>query len=286
LPATEGRAPLPESASDLAPLSAEFWDTLDAGLAAGGLTLDAAAREAIERHVRLLLAWNSAINLTALRTAEQIARSHVLDSLIALPALRSLSQPRGGTVEAAASGLLDIGSGAGFPGLQLAVTLPLARVALVDSIGKKARFLGVAAREVSGALTEAGRTAPDIQALAERAEDLADEPDHREGWSLVTARAVGTVAELAELGLPLAKRGGHVVAWKLDAGDGALKREVADAARIIQAVGGGPAGIIDLPAAARVGLTGHCLVVIEKRRPTPDRYPRPAGERRRAPLLS
>lgn len=277
---------LPESARDLPPLPEEFWQTLDTGLAAASLTLDAAIRVAIDRHVRLLLAWNSAINLTALRSPEQIARNHVLDSLIAVTAIQGLLKARRGTPVTGAAGLLDIGSGAGFPGLPLAVALPVGRAALVDSVGKKARFLGLAAREVRDALIEAGQEAPEIVALAERAEELAEEPDHREGWNLVTARALGTVAEVAELGLPLTSRGGYVVAWKLDAGDSALEREVAGAARICQAAGGGAARIVHLDAAPDVGLKGHCLVVIEKRRPTPDRYPRPAGERRRSPLLS
>ena len=99
-------------------------------------------------HVRLLVAWNAQINLTALRTPEQIARNHVLDSLIAQPALSRFRS----------TSLLDLGSGAGFPGLPLAVVMPLKRVALVDSIGKKARFLDVAAQEARRAL-EVGRRA-------------------------------------------------------------------------------------------------------------------------------
>ncbi len=247
------------------------------------MSLEPAARDAIDGHVRLLLAWNTAINLTALRTPEQIARNHVIDSLIGVSALHELA---GGVVRAEASvwpRLLDIGSGAGFPGLPLAIALPAGRTALVDSVGKKARFLGVAAAQVGKALGNGGHKSVDISALAERAEDLADQPDQREGWDLVTARAVGTIAEVAELGLPLCGRGGHVICWKLDSGDGGLQTEIAAARRICQAAGGGKPRIIRLAAADRVGLSGHCLVAIEKRRPTPDRYPRPAGERRRAP---
>jgi 16S rRNA (guanine527-N7)-methyltransferase len=219
------------------------------------------------------MAWNEAINLTALRTPEQLARNHLLDSLVAAPTLRSL----GG------ESVLDLGSGGGFPGLPLAAVLPLRAVALVDSIGKKARFLEVAAREVTGALATAYTAdVPAVTVLGERAEDLAAQRSHRETWDVVAARAVGTVAEVAELGLPLLKRGGHVVAWKHDAGDGSLEREVADAARICQAAGGSSAYIVQLPAAERMGLVGHCLVVIDKRRQTPPRYPRPAAERRRS----
>ncbi len=270
------RAPLPQSARDLPTLPTEFWSTLDAGLAVAGIDFPSVARTAIDGHVRLLIAWNAAINLTALRTPEQIARGHVLDSLIAVSTLRRLKT----------DSLLDLGSGGGFPGLPLAALLPLRRVALVDSIGKKARFLDVAAAEVRTALeTDPARdpgTIPEIGAIAERAEDLARDPDHRERWDLVVARAVGTVAEVAELGLPLVRRGGHVVAWKREGLETDLAREISDARRICQAAGGSSPRIERLAGAEQVGLPGHCLVIIDKRGHTPDRYPRPANERRRA----
>jgi 16S rRNA (guanine527-N7)-methyltransferase len=156
--------------------------------------------------------------------------------------------------------------------LPLAVALPARRAALVDSIGKKAAFLRVAAA--------IARDLVAIEVLAERAEDLADEADQREAWDIVTVRAVGQIAEVAELGLPLVKVGGHVVAWK----SAGVESELAGSSRIIRSVGGDRARVVDLPAAGKVGLAGHCLVVIEKIRPTPDGYPRAPGERRRRPL--
>jgi 16S rRNA (guanine527-N7)-methyltransferase len=167
------------------------------------------------------------------------------------------------------------------------VALPARRAALVDSIGKKAKFLEVAAAAVNDALRAAPESAsdgPELVALAERAEDLAEEPDQRETWDIVTARAIGSVAEVAELGLPLVHVGGHVVCWKL-AGKGTdLAAEIAAAGRIVQACGGGTARVVPLPPAAALGLGGHCLVVIRKARPTPGHYPRSPGERRRRPL--
>jgi 16S rRNA (guanine527-N7)-methyltransferase len=261
---------LPTDVGATPALDLVFNEILDRGLSDLALKLDATARGAIEGHVRLLLAWNQHVNLSGLRTSEQVARGHVLDSLIAVPALRAL-----GVTQPA---LIDLGSGGGFPGLPLAVALPAGRAALVDSIGKKAAFLKVAA-------TAAAHDSVPIDVLAERAEDLAEEPDQREAWDIVTARAVGTLAEVAELGLPLAKTGGFVVTWK-SAGPKAEKaqQEIADATRIIRAAGGDRPRIVDLPAADALGLPGHCLVVIDKIRPTPDGYPRAPGERRRRPL--
>jgi 16S rRNA (guanine527-N7)-methyltransferase len=264
------RRPLPTTVDDLPRLDAGFDGIIAAGLTAIPLTLSAKQRAAIDDHVRLLVAWNEHINLSGLRTAHEIARGHVLDALLAVPALRQLARGRD-------SSLLDIGSGGGFPGLPLAVSLPAKRAALVDSIAKKASFLHAAAALVG----------PKIEALSERVEDLADEPEHREGWDLVTARAVGTVAECAEIGLPLARRGGHVVIWKRASDDAAresLNSEIAAARRIVQAVGGAGLHVVELEAAAKVGLPGSVLVVVRKARPTPDRYPRAPGERRRGTL--
>jgi 16S rRNA (guanine527-N7)-methyltransferase len=258
------RSSLPRRASSTPPLDPIFGEVVETGLTALGLTLDPAARAVIDDHARLLMAWNEHINLSGLRTAEQVARGHVLDSLIALPALRELGH--------SLPSLLDLGSGGGFPGLPLAVALPARVAALVDSITKKARFLEVAALAAKGVVV--------VASLAERAEDLADEPDERESWDIVTARAVGTVAEVAELGLPLARVGGHVVAWK----SASAESEISDAGKIIRLVGGANARIVVLPGAAAVGLAGHCLVIIDKVRPSPDGYPRSAGERRRRPL--
>ncbi len=273
------RAALPHSVDATAPLDAAFTEILERGLTELALSLDAPARAAIEAHARLLLAWNEHVNLSGLRTAEQVARGHVLDSLLAVGILRALGRTR--------PSLLDLGSGGGFPGLPLAVAVPARRAALVDSIGKKAAFLEVAAAAVADALSAAPASSsspPELAVLAERAEELADEHDQREKWDIVTARAVGSVAEVAELGLPLVHVGGHVVVWKLAGPGTGLATEVAAAARVIQAAGGGTARVVSLPAATKMGLAGHCLVVIRKRRPTPDRYPRSPGERRRRPL--
>lgn len=277
------RQPLPRDVRDLPALGASFGEVLDAGVEAARVDLSRSEREAIEAHVRLLIAWNEHINLSGLRSAEEIARGHVLDALVAVPELRSLARERAQT---AGITLLDIGSGGGFPGLPLAVALPAKRVALVDSIAKKAAFLESAAAVVTNALRGA-RDEPDIVALAERAEDLADEPDHRESWDLVVARAVGSIAEVAELGLPLTRLHGHVVTWKRandDASRAALDVEIASARRIVQAAGGSTVRVIQLDAAESVGVAGNCLVVVRKGRRTPDRYPRSPGERRRTAL--
>jgi 16S rRNA (guanine527-N7)-methyltransferase len=213
-------------------------------------------RHAIEGHVRLLVAWNAAINLTAIRDPAAIARLHVVDSLAALPLLAT----RG------VDGLLDLGSGGGFPGLPLAVALD-AGALLVDSVGKKARFLAVAAEALE---------LPRVTATDARAEALASSPREREAWPLVTARAVAPLAELVELVFPLLRPGGLLVAWKR----GEIDAELAAAGRAGEALGG-----IDLEVTTPgpVALPEHHLVAITKRRPTPPGWPRDPAVRRRRP---
>jgi 16S rRNA (guanine527-N7)-methyltransferase len=273
--------PLPADPATLPSLSQEFWQTVDDGADALDIELAPALRAAIDAHVRLLIAWNEAINLTALRLPELIARGHVLDSLAAAETVdRFLSAP----ARPGERSMLDLGSGGGFPGLPLAFALRPGRVGLVDSVNKKAAFLRAAAEAGALAFAAAGEPAPQIDVFAERAEDLADEPQHRAGWSVVVARAVGSMSELGELALPLLAVGGHLVAWKRDA-DGALRAELDAARATISAVGGSRPAVRRVDPGGQLGLKDHVLVTVRKARQTPDGYPRQPAERRRAALL-
>jgi len=255
------RAPLPTRVGDLPPLPPAYHAALDHGLARLGLELDRGQRTRIDDHVRLLLAWNPAINLTAIRDPAGIAVRHVLDSLTAVPLLRTRGVER----------LVDMGSGGGFPGLPLAVAVPLRRALLVESVGKKAAFLRVAIE----ATAWAGRTS--VEVAAGRAESLAASPRERGSWPAVTARAVGTLAELVELAFPLLAPEGCLVAWKR----GDLDAELAGARRAIDALGGGTLVVlsVDLPE-----LLGHCLVVATRTGAVPAAYPRDPRLRKREPI--
>jgi 16S rRNA (guanine(527)-N(7))-methyltransferase RsmG len=177
-------------------LPAAYHRALEAGLREVGVDLDSAQRSAIDGHVRLLLAWNRAINLTAIRDPVEAAGAHVVDSLAALPVFRERKVDR----------FVDLGSGGGFPGLPLAIALPATHALLADSIGKKVRFL----ETVVDAVGLAGR----VETQTARAETLARDPAHRERWPAVTARAVAALPDLVELAFPLLQRGGVLVAWK------------------------------------------------------------------------
>jgi 16S rRNA (guanine527-N7)-methyltransferase len=253
------RDPLPTRIEDLAPLPTAYHVTLDAGLVALEIALEPAARSAIDAHVRFLLAWTGAIHLTAIREPADVARLHVLDSLAAVPPLAALGIDR----------LLDIGSGGGFPGLPLAAALGADRALLVDSIGKKVRFLQT--------VVEATGMGQRLAAEQARSEVIARDPRDREAWPAVTARAVASLAELVELGLPLVAPGGVLVAWK----QGPLDEELGAAAGALAALRAGPVRVVP---SGVPGLEGHCLVIVPRGGRIDVRFPRDPAERRRRPL--
>jgi 16S rRNA (guanine527-N7)-methyltransferase len=265
------RTPLPADVADLPALGPAFEVAVVDGAAAMGVELSAPQRAALEVHARLLLAWNAHINLTSIRDPLEVARLHVADSLTAVPVLRQ----RG--VDGAR--LLDLGSGGGYPGLPLAATLPFGTVVLLDSVAKKVRFLGVAASVVARSL---GAEAPSIEAVQARAEDLARAGQWRATFDVVTVRAVGSLSDIAELGLPLLRQGGSLLAWKRQRSPGSsveLRQEIEAARQLIAACGGAAPRT---HAAAGSVLPGHVLVRIDKVDATPQRYPRDPVARTRA----
>jgi 16S rRNA (guanine527-N7)-methyltransferase len=261
-PAKDLRAPLPTRISDTPGLSDPARASLRDGLGAMRLDdLPPAALEALEGRLRLLLAWTAAVNLTSIRDPEIAVRDHVLDSLAAVAPLRVRRL----------DALLDLGTGGGYPGLPLAIALPARRAALVDSVGKKTAFVAAA--------IDALGLGDRVTAVRARAEALAADRAHRERWQVVVARAVADLADLAEVGMPLVRVGGCLVAWKRDP----LDAELDAAGPAIAALGGGRVTVIP---AGVPGRPDGRLVIIAKARTTPGRFPRDpavrASERRRA----
>ncbi len=167
------------------------------------------------------------------------------------------------------TGLLDLGSGGGYPGLPLAAVLRPERTLLVDSVAKKVGFL----HAVVGATGLERRVA----AESVRAEVLAQDGRDRGAWSVVTARAVTGMAELIEIALPLLAPGGVLVAWKREP----LDAELAAAAGTLAALRAGPVTVHE---AGVPGLETHRLVVVPRGGPIDRRFPRDPAERRRQPM--
>ena len=211
-----------------------------------------------ERYASELIERNTSVNLTAITLPVDIAHKHFLDSWTAFGARRWTGTER----------VIDVGSGAGFPGLALRIVKPALRVTLVESVGKKVRFL----EDVSALLGLS-----DVEVRNARAEALGRE--RRERYDVATARAVGTLGQVIEYLVPFLRVGGDALVWK-----GRLDQEMPGAVKAAAAIGADIAGVVTT-AELGVGdvLPGRSLVIVRKTRATPERYPRPAAEARRRP---
>ena len=208
----------------------------------------------------LLLEWNQRINLTGITDPDEIAVKHFLDSLTLKPVIPWSEGLR----------IADVGTGAGFPGLVIAIMHPECQVTLMDATGKKLRFI----KHVGEALGLGN-----IRVLHSRAEDAGRSRSHREAYDIVTARAVAPMPALMEYTLPLAKLEGQVIAMR---GSEAYE-ETNAAARAIDILGGELYAIeeIRLPTLSN----SRYLVIVDKVDPTPRPYPRNAGTPTRQPIL-
>jgi 16S rRNA (guanine527-N7)-methyltransferase len=224
-----------------------------------GLALTAGQLARFARYQELLLEWNRRVNLTAITDPAGVQVRHFLDSLSCSLAMDTLP----------GQSLIDVGTGAGFPGIALKIYYPDLRLTLVESVAKKTHFLATVVAELGLA---------EVDIVTERAEVLGHNPEHRERYDWVVARAVAEMRVLAEYLLPLCRPGGYVLAQK---GAGAPE-ETAGAARAIETLGGA------LPHLHAIQLPGLAdprqLVVIQKERATPPHYPRRTGIPSKRPL--
>ncbi len=223
-----------------------------------GILLSEAQASQLSRYSGLLQEWNERFNLTGIIDDEGILRRHFCDSLTALAA-----------IPAHATSLIDVGTGAGFPGIVLKIARPDLNVTLMDSTGKKITFC----QTVIDTLQLMG-----IRALKERADEAALHPAHREQYDVVTARAVAAMNTLSEYLLPFARLGGMVLALKGADAD----NELNTARGAIRVLGG------QLNRVQRVSLPGlpdaRALIVLDKLTLTPMKYPRQTGLPRSQPL--
>lgn len=224
-----------------------------------GLSLAPDHLDRFERYAGELVEWNRRVNLTAITEPVDIARKHFLDSLSVLAVLAGR----------AGDSLIDVGSGAGFPGLPIKLMRPDLRVTLVESARKKCEFLHymVKTLELKG-----------VTIVQARAEDAARDGVHRESYPVAAARAVAGLATLAEYLLPFVRVGGMAIAQK----SGEVEAELAQAKAAIGVLGGcvRRSVLVKIP-----GLDEpRALVVIDKIAPTPDKYPRRAGMPAKRPI--
>ncbi len=231
-----------------------------------GLSLAPHQLEQFARYAALIQAWNKKFNLTAIVEEEAIFSLHFADSLTVAPLLvqerMRFSEP---------PTLMDIGTGAGLPGIPLKIALPEWHVWLVDSTAKKVQFCKTAIEALG---------LHDTHALHARAEELARRPEHREQYHVVVARAVAPLPTLVEYLLPLTRLGGVCIAMK----GRQAQEEVEAAQRAIEVLG----GVLEQlqPVALPERDDRRALVIIRKQRATPEAYPRLGSAPRNRPIGS
>ena len=233
---------------------------VEAQAAAWGLRLDYERRERLQKYAGLLAIYDYA-NVIGTRDVDSILMDHVLDSLSCF-----LHEPL-----FRARRLADVGSGGGLPGIPIKIMRPNLATTLVESTGKKARFL-------EHALDGLSLTGVDIANA--RVEDLGRTRAHRGAYDVVTCRAVARLSVVAEYCVPLLETGGRAIAMK-----GRLQaEELAEGNRALDALGAKAAETTRVPMLPEFGEKERNLVILEKVRETPERYPRRAGIASKRPL--
>ena len=207
----------------------------------------------------LLIEWNTKFNLTTITDPSEIRVKHFLDSLTCLRVI-----PEQGSFS-----LIDIGTGAGFPGIPLKIINPLINLTLAESIGKKAEFCQIAVEKLR--LTN-------TQVITSRAETIGQDQKFRECYDWAIARAVASLPVLAEYLLPLVRIGGSMLAQK----GGNVDIEIGQSDNAIKILGGKLDSVI--PISLPDGMGERTLIQIRKITPTPSRYPRRPGTPKKKPL--
>jgi len=228
-----------------------------------GIELDAKQVEQFEVYYQELVEWNTRVNLTAVTDYSSVQVKHFLDSLTITLALSAHE------VTSSDFTIVDIGTGAGFPGLPLKILFPQPRLVLLESTAKKVAFLQHMVHKLE---------LENVEVLNSRAEEAARLPLYREQFALILSRAVAPLPTLMELALPFCQVSGRFIAQK----KGEIRQEVGRAKEAITVLGGRPNEIrrIELDEFSDV----RYLIIIDKIRSTPDKYPRRAGLPKRRPI--
>ena len=234
-------------------------ERLAGGLTAMGIAFDQTALERFEAFHAILDEYNARMDLTAVLEEDERVDRHDLDSAAPLAQGLLAQQAR----------VIDVGTGAGFPGMPLLILRPDLRMTFLDALQKRIAFL-------QDALSRLGLTA---QTLHARAEDAARMETHRERYDAAVSRAVASCAVLQELTLPFVREGGVSIAWK---GPG-VAQELTAGRRAAFLLGGKVRGTLDAPVPGREDWQ-HVLLVTDKTGRTPAKYPRKAGTPGRKPL--
>lgn len=212
------------------------------------------------KYYELLVEWNSFMNLTAITEFDEVCLKHFVDSVSLCKAIDCTEKKK----------VIDIGTGAGFPGIPLKIMFPNLKITLLDSLGKRVKFLNEVIQKL-------GLT--DIEAIHGRAEDFVKEKGSREGYDLCVSRAVANLSTLSEYCLPYVKKEGYFISYKSEK----IVEESKAASHAIEILGGKITGQVEfqLPNSDIY----RNLFMIQKVKSTPAKYPRKAGLPSKEPLV-
>ncbi|HYG59218.1 MAG TPA: 16S rRNA (guanine(527)-N(7))-methyltransferase RsmG [Symbiobacteriaceae bacterium] len=246
-------------------MEAQSLVLLKDGLNRYGVTAREVNISAIARHLEMVVEWNERMNLTAILAERDMILKHVIDSATALTSVKL----------AAGTKLLDVGTGAGFPGVVLKCLEPQAHVVLLESLGKRCTFLEAVGQEVIDQLPEPRGK---YEVVWSRAEDAGKDVRFREQFDVVIARAVAELRVLSEYCLPFCRVGGEFLAMK----GPTASEELAKAEEAIAKLGGAVAEVREVELPEQAGI--RTLIRVKKERATPKAYPRKAGTPAKSPL--
>ncbi|MBI1293597.1 16S rRNA (guanine(527)-N(7))-methyltransferase RsmG [bacterium] len=232
-----------------------------------GIPLTEQQRTQFQHYFELLVEWNQRINLTAIEDLEGVQTKHFLDSIVGL--LLIAEELKTSVPPSIVLNAIDVGSGAGFPGIPLKIVWPSLRLTLLDGTGKKVTFL----KEVVQALNLA-----DVDVVQGRAEEFALQTAYREQFDLVMARAVARLNTLVEYLLPFVRQGGFVMAYK----GPSASAEFIEAQKAIAKLGGETSRFA--PVSVPFLTEERRILLIKKTNRTPQAYPRQRGLPRKDPL--
>ena len=224
-----------------------------------GITLNDKQKQQFVSFYELLVEWNKVMNLTGITEYEEVNEKHFVDSLSIVKAIDI------NKVET----VIDVGTGAGFPGIPLKIAFPHLKVVLLDSLNKRIKFLNTVIEEL-------GLT--DIKTIHGRAEDFAKQVDYRENFDLCVSRAVANLATLSEYCIPYVKKEGLFVPYK----SGEIEEELEQSKKAVHVLGGKVHNVVkfQLPGTE----IGRSFIVIKKTQNTSKKYPRKAGLPSKEPI--
>ena len=224
-----------------------------------GITFTDQQKQQFVKFYELLVEWNKVMNLTGITEYEEVNEKHFVDSLSIVKAI-DISK-----VET----IIDVGTGAGFPGIPLKIAFPHLKVVLLDSLNKRIKFLDTVINELG---------LDDIKTIHGRAEDFSKQGDYREQFDLCVSRAVANLATLSEYCIPYVKKGGLFVPYK----SGEIEEEIEQSKKAVHVLGGKIEDVVKfrLPGTE----IGRSFVIIRKLQNTARKYPRKAGLPSKEPI--